>query len=173
MLDDEAFACMGLKYDYSIDQCLKAYEADVGDELTLSADPKNLYYGRKQVKKTDEEEGEIELAEKADAIISYDFGSIKPEDYYFDKREGQSYDFDAADFHSFICDNTKMIFYSNPKGGLPKRAENKTLYEAKIDFVCNTFDLQNYENQLIAHFSMPDLSKSTLPDIYVNRTDEN
>ena len=66
-----------------------------------------------------------------------------------------------------------MIFYSNPKGGLPRKAVNRTLYETKIDMSCVTFDLKNFENQLIAHFSMPDLSNSTLPDIFVNRTDEN
>ena len=82
MLDDEAFACLGLKYDYFIDQCLKQYEADVGSELTLSLDPKNLYYGRKHKEKTDEVI--IEAAEEG-SVVTYDFGSIKPEDYYFDK----------------------------------------------------------------------------------------
>ena len=84
MLDDEAFACLGLKYDYSIDQCLKQYEEDVGSELTLSLDPKNLYYGRKQKEKTDEDEVVVEAAEQG-SVVTYDFGTIKPEDYYFDK----------------------------------------------------------------------------------------
>lgn len=98
MLDDEAYACLGLKYDYSIDQCLKKYEEVVGTDLTLSDDPKNLYYGRKQIKKDEKEEKDTDKAEKVVQIISYDFGSIKPEDYYFDKQVGESYDFDAVDF---------------------------------------------------------------------------
>jgi hypothetical protein len=65
-----------------------------------------------------------------------------------------------------------MIFYSNPKGGAPEYSVNMTLYEAKIELNCNTIDLKNSENHLVAHFSIPDLQNSTLPDIFVNRTEE-
>lgn len=88
--------------------------------------------------------------------------------------QGGSYEFYDEDFQSFICDNTNMFFYSNPKGGLPRYAVNRTLYEAQIDLKCSTFDLWNAEGQeIVAHFKMPDLSRSSLPNIFVNRTDEN
>lgn len=65
ILDDEALFCLGLKYDFAIDNCLKNYEA-ASDELFLSDNPLNLYYGRKKIEKTDdekEEEEDIEAAE--------------------------------------------------------------------------------------------------------------
>ena len=44
-----------------------------------------------------------------------------------------------------------MIFYSNPKGGLPKVAVNRTLYETRITLDCRTFDM-NAGKDIVAHF---------------------
>lgn len=55
MLDDEALDCLGLNSDYEIELCLKNYEVAIGDELILSNDPTNLYYGRKRKVLTEEE----------------------------------------------------------------------------------------------------------------------
>lgn len=55
MIDDEALDCLGLNNDYKTELCLKNYEAEVGDDLTLSNDPDNLYYGRKRKELTEEE----------------------------------------------------------------------------------------------------------------------
>lgn len=36
-------------------------------------------------------------------VVAYDFGSIKPEEYYVNLMEGASYEFDEGDFGKFIC----------------------------------------------------------------------
>jgi len=76
-------------------------------------------------------------------VSEYNFGSIKPEEYYINKKESQKYEFGDTDFEKFICGNTKMIFYSNPKGGLPPNAVNRSLYETEITLECTTFDMKN------------------------------
>ena len=87
--------------------------------------------------------------------------------------EGGTYEWFDEDFSKFVCGNINMIFYSNPKGGLPRGARDRNLFETRIELDCSTFDMNNYENHLVAHFSLPNLHDSVLPDIFVNRTDEN
>jgi len=149
---------LDLNKDYLTEKCLKNYEAALGDKLILSDDPTDLYYGQKRVKKTAEEKAREKADKLAQSdVIEYDYGNIEPDDYYVNRMEGGSYDWFDEDFSKFVCGNTNMIFYSNPKGGLPRGARDRTLYETKITLDCTTFDMTTTENLLVAHFSLPDM----------------
>lgn len=46
----------------------------------------------------DQEKQAEESQEEKIEVIEYDFGSIKPEEYYINLKQGQQYEFDDADF---------------------------------------------------------------------------
>jgi hypothetical protein len=69
LIDHEALECLALNYDFEIEQCLQNYEAAVGDELILSENPVDLYYGRKRKEMT-EEERKVEVAKEEEVSES-------------------------------------------------------------------------------------------------------